>query len=351
MIRKLARHAIDGVARLAGSNVRRIVGRVDMTRQFVAWVRDTDIEVGGEPAPESIEVDEETRPTEIPIELMGTRPSFRYKLEEQKRRAKALKRLSLRDPLNSINDKDRAYTFADIHGIDHPKLIAHYDSIEHVVWEEMPERFVLKTRWGTSNHGVKALVREEPGVFYDLLRNRSWTVEEIVEHQAQVETEGIVSRTMFAEELILKPGTMQVVDDWKFYCFDGEVGLCMQKDMRATADQSQWRFKFWDRDWNDLGPIKFADRVDQDLAPPSDPTVLLDMAERLSAIIQRPFIRIDLFESERGPVLGELTPRPAPPQVFVPEIDEMLGRLWEEAEQRVFAREITAGSWDHILIE
>jgi hypothetical protein len=29
----------------------------------------------------------------------------------------------------------------------------------------------------------------------------------------------------------------------------------------------------------------------------------------------------------------------------------MLGRFWEEAEQRIFAREITAGSWDHIMIE
>jgi hypothetical protein len=350
VIRTLARRAIDGVGRVIGPNMQRLIGRSDVIRRLVLWARSPDDDAVAEAALEVIEVEREALPV-IPVEMMGVRPSFRYKLEELKRQDDALKGQGIRDPLNSINDKYRAYAFADTHGIDHPRLIGLYDSIDGVIWEEMPERFVLKTRWGTSNHGVKPLVREGPGAFYDLIRSRSWTVEEIHDHQALRESQGLVSKAMFAEELILKPETMQVVDDWKFYCFDGEVGLCMQKDMRASADPSQWRFKFWDRDWNDLGPIKYADRVDQDLAPPSDPTGLFDMAERLSAIIERPFIRIDLFESERGPVFVEFTPRPAPPQVFVAEVDEMLGRFWEEAEQRIFAREITAGSWDHIMIE
>jgi hypothetical protein len=78
---------------------------------------------------------------------------------------------------------------------------------------------------------------------------------------------------------------------------------------------------------------------------------MVELAERLSAIIGRPFLRIDLFESERGPVLGEFTPRPGPPEVFVPEIDEELGRLWEQAEQRLFAREIDDGRWRHIQVD
>jgi hypothetical protein len=92
-----------------------------------------------------------------------------------------------------------------------------------------------------------------------------------------------------------------------------------------------------------MGSIKFADRLDSDLAPPIDAEALLDLAEMLPGTIGRSFVRIDLFESERGPVLGEFTPRPASPEIFVPEIDEMLGPPWEEAEQRLFACEITAG--------
>ena len=352
MIRSLARHVIDRAAALVGPAAKRTLGKSDLARRLVRWARATH---DTPPASVTIDTDlvtENPSAVLIPIELIGNVPSYRYKLEELKRRHASMgAAFGLKDPLDSINDKYRAYTFADRYGIDHPKLIGAFGSVDHVEWAELPKRFVLKTRWGSSNHGVKALVREGPATFYDLLRSRTWTVEEIVDHHHRMEAQGTVSKTMFAEELILKPGTNHIADDWKFYCFDGVVGLCMQRDVRATGDQSQWRFKFWDSDWNDMGPIKFADRLDPDLAPPEDPAALLELAERLSSIIRRPFVRIDLFESERGPVLGEFTPRPGPPEVFVPQVDEMLGRLWEEAEQRLFAREIADGVWNHILIE
>jgi hypothetical protein len=287
----------------------------------------------------------------VPVELMGNRPSYRYKLEELKRRHGSLGGFGLKDPLDSINDKFRAYVFADRHGIDHPKTFGSYESVDDIAWSDLPEAFVLKTRFGSSNHGVKALVREADGGFHDLLRSRTWTIEEMVDHHHELASKGVASRSIFAEELILKPGTRHIADDWKFYCFDGVVGLCMQRDVRATGDMSQWRFKFWSRDWDDMGPIKFVDRLDPELAAPADGAAMVELAERLSAIIGRPFLRIDLFESERGPVLGEFTPRPGPPEVFVPENDEELGRLWEQAEQRLFAREIDDGRWRHIQVD
>ena len=59
---------------------------------------------------------------------------------------------------------------------------------------------------------------------------------------------------------------------------------------------------------------------------------------------------VDFFESERGPLLGEFTPAPGPPEVFAPEIDEMLGRLWEDAEARLFGEEVRSGFWDHLRV-
>lgn len=292
-----------------------------------------------------------TTPQRIPIALMGERPSYRYKLEELKRRRQLiLENYGVRDPLFAINDKYRAYEFADAHGVDHPRVFGAWRTIEDLNWAELPDAFVLKTRWGSSNIGVKALVEHGNGLYRDLMRSRTWTVEEILADHSDKQSRRRVSRSGFVEELILKPGGVGIADDWKFYCFHGKVGLSMQRDLRASADMSDWRFKFWDREWTDLGPIKFFDRLDPELAPPRDPGALIALAEHLSSLIGRPFIRIDLFEADRGPVLGEFTPAPGPPEVFVPEIDEMLGALWEEAEARHFLDSIHDGDWDHLVV-
>jgi hypothetical protein len=285
----------------------------------------------------------------VPVELMGQRPSYRYKLEELRRRHAGLKALGVKDPVEAINDKYRAYEFADRHGIDHPRVYGSYESVDQVLWDDLPEKFVLKSRYGSSNHGVKALVRDEGGRFHDLLRSRTWTIDEIVDHQRELEEEGSVSRTLFAEELIVLPGEMKIADDWKFYTFYGVVGLCMQRDVWASPHLGDWKFKFWDPEWKDMGTVKYADRIDPHLLPPRDPEGLSAFAARVSELIRRPFMRIDVFEADRGPVLGEFTPRPGPPELFTPEVDESLGRLWEEAEHRRTAEDIRDGRWGHIL--
>ena len=349
MVKRSARRGIDLLGGMFGPTARQRIGRWQAARRLVDWSRKGQSAPPQPPAVEPAEVGPDER---VRIELMGERPSYRYKLEELKRRHGALgSAFGIKDPLDSINDKYRAYVFADRHGVDHPKTFGSYESIDHVDWANLPDTFVLKTRWGSSNHGVKALIREGSDTYHDLLRSSRCSVAEIVDDYLEMESKGTVSKAMFAEELILKHGMRQIADDWKFYCFDGVVGLCMQRDVRASGDLSQWRFKFWDRDWKDMGPIKYADRLDPDLVAPDDGAALVELAERISAIVGRPFLRIDLFESDRGPVLGEFTPRPGPPEVFTAEIDEMLGRMWEEAEQRLFAREIEDGRWDHILIE
>lgn len=349
VIKRSLRRVIDLVGGMIDPATRRRIGRWAITRRFVGWSHGNGSIRLGQSEPAEIE---EVEPADsVPVELMGNRPSYRYKLEELKRLHGSLGSHGSKDPLDSINDKYRAYVFADLHGIDHPKTFGSYESVDQIIWSELPEAFVLKTRWGSSNHGVKALVREGDDSFHDLLRSRKWHIDEIVDHHHELESKGTASRAIFAEELILKHGRRQIADDWKFYCFDGVVGLCMQRDVRASGVMSEWRFKFWDRDWKDMGAIKYADRLDPHLAPPDDGRALVDLAERLSSLIQRPFIRIDLFESDRGPVLGEFTPRPGPPELFAPEIDEMLGHLWEDAEQRIFAREIEEGRWGHIQID
>lgn len=349
--RQMARNMFESFAKTLGPEMKARLGRTHMARGLKTWVNQPS-----EPDLPSVSANPRASapvlPTPlryVPVELLGTRPSYRYKLEEMKRRRRLIvDELGVRDPLWTINDKYKAYDFADDHGIDHPKVYGLFGSIADVDWNMLPVAFVLKTRFGYSNNGVKALVKGEGDRYFDLLRSRMWTLTEIHEDQARKQSNKLVSGNLFAEELIVKADGAGIADDWKFYCFNGRVGLSMQRDLRGSGDQSEWRFKFRDRDWNDLGPIKFQDRLDESLPLPKHPDSLLETAEKLSALIGRPFIRVDLFESARGPLLGEFTPEPGPPEVFIAEIDEMLCSMWEFAEGELFAESIKSGTWEHL---
>ena len=84
------------------------------------------------------------------------------------------------------------------------------------------------------------------------------------------------------EELLVKPGDPQSIpDDFKWYCFYDRVELIMQRDIRSSGKQKDWRFKFWDRKWNDLGHISYPDRIDASPRPAIDPLALVQAEEKL----------------------------------------------------------------------
>ena len=253
------------------------------------------------------------------------------------------------DPLWAINDKLGGYEFAARLGVDHPEVLGSYTSTREIDFAALPDRFVLKTRILSTNRGVKALVRLSGGAYHDLLRDRVWSVSELHADHARLEATKAGPLPLMVEELLTKPERPNdVVDDWKLYCFDGVVGLIMQRDLMGSPEQMDWRFKYWDTEFVDLGAIKDVERHDSSLEAPRFPDQLIEVAERLSRGMGRPFVRIDLLESGRGPLLGEFTPHPGRPQVFLPEYDSQLGRLWEQAEARIVARDITAGRWSHL---
>lgn len=284
------------------------------------------------------------------IRALGAGASFFYKFEEHLR---VVERLSdecgVVHPLWDIEDKLKGYCFADRHGIDRPVVYGIYDAVEEVPWQSLPERFVLKPRQGASNRGVLALQRVDDGTYWDVMLGRSWTGTEIEQSLIGMRETGRVSSTVFAEELLRDPHREgHVPMDWKLMCFEGSVGLVLQKDLGGSAIPADWRFKFWDREFSSLGPVKYPDRCDPHLPPPSDGPGLIALAEHAAGLTGLPLVRIDLFECERGIVLGEFSPLPGHDQVFTTAADADLGDVWERAEAAVLAQRIRSGAWDHL---
>ena len=67
---------------------------------------------------------------------------------------------------------------------------------------------------------------------------------------------------------------------------------------------------------------------------------------RLSEAVPLPFVRVDLLETDRGPVVGELTPYPGWAHRIGTELDRELGERYE-ASERVMLR--AAFDWRRLL--
>jgi hypothetical protein len=200
---------------------------------------------------------------------------------------------------------------------------------------------VVKPHNGAANRGVYLLVRTSDGRYRDLMSGATRSAAQIRDDYADLVSRGLVSIRLTVEELLApRPELSDVIDapdDFKVYCFYDRAPVVMQRRMFGRSDPRDWKFKFWTRDWDDLGPVKYANRCDSRLERPAGADELIAAAERAGRRLAIPFVRLDLFDTDRGIVFGEVSGHPGPPEVWAPEIDELLGREWENAEARLLA--------------
>jgi hypothetical protein len=268
-------------------------------------------------------------------------PSFLASYERLRRvRELAHREHGVLHPIWRVNGKDEGRRFAEEHGVRVPALLHPPTPLEEVLIPSAAS-FVLKPVRGAASRGVYVLRRHGADRFRSLREGQELGWADVLAQARALVAQGRVGERFLVEEAIPGTGTDELPHDWKCYCLGGRVELVLQKATRGprTADA---RFRFWDRDLRDLGPVRHADRHDPTLPAPRHAEALIAVAERLAQQLPGPFVRVDLFEANDGPVFGEVTPHPGGTQRFVPEVDRRLGEAWERAEARALARRLRA---------
>lgn len=288
-----------------------------------------------------VEADE--LPAKVWTEPNGERPSFMYKLHESKRRQKLLPLLDHRQRVWAYNGKMSGYRLASNLDVATPQTYVAGTTIDGLDWGAMPPRFAIKPHNGANNRGVFLLVHVDGDTYVDLMDGGRKSIGEITDRYAKWASEGVSER--FAVEELLEPRSdlaqpVDIPDDLKVYCFYDRPTVIMQRRMHGVSDRKKWRFKVWTAQWAGLGPVKYPDRYDPDLERPPGGDDVLASAASIARFLAVPFIRLDFYDTARGPVFGELSPHPGPPEVWAPDADEMLGREWEIAEARLLADRI-----------
>ena len=276
-----------------------------------------------------------------------SRPSFQYKLFEQRRIVDQLMaQRGLKEPVNAANGKHGGRAFAERHGVAVPALLHDRIAVDELDFDALPDRFVAKPIQGAASRGVFPLHRVGPDRYRSLLDGDAvLSSAELLERYERWIADGKINRSVIVEQLIHEgpPEQPRLPIDWRFFCFYGEVGFVMARDQGGMRDGSRFTFRFFDGGWTDLGVVRQDIAYDFDMALPRRADEMIEISERLSAAIPRGFIRIDLFDGDDGVYFGEVTPFPGGKFDLPPEHDQRFGEQWERALARLEAEAIDSG--------
>jgi len=178
--------------------------------------------------------------------------------------------------------------------------IAIWDSVEEIDLESLPNQFVLKTNNGSSSAGVivcknknsfdleaakKRIKKSMKGsVWKDM---REWPYKDIVPK-------------VFAEKYLEdSSGELQ---DYKFFCFDGEVKAMFIATERFSEEV---KFDFFDADFNHLDLYQIHPMSGHSISKPEGFDEMKQIAAKLSEGF--PHVRVDLYNVNGRIYFGEIT--------------------------------------------
>lgn len=257
--------------------------------------------------------------------------SFEAQLDNAVRQAKLSEMILKRDPFSRLaRRRGWVADWLEHHGHPTPEHLA-----GPVPLQEIPihlarlQAGVIKPINATNAWGVLPFRRTGAYSARNLFDGKTYSFTELLEILHTPMQRYMFPNRWQIEELLNAPDRPDhVPDDFKAYAFAGQVPLILQVRRGAKGN----RYKFYDSSWTAVDTGKYHGETDNSLPPPANPQVLLDLACKISNDLPAPFCRIDLFETPRGPVVGELTPEPGGYQKFDAQTDLYLGVFYDHAQ-------------------
>lgn len=177
-----------------------------------------------------------------------------------------------------------------------------WDSFDEIPFDQLPDRFVLKSTTGCGSH---VFCTDKRMLDMDEARRTMAHALKNHDHLLYAELQYRGKRRIMAEEFLDAPNG-QLPDDIKIYCFHGEPTFpffCYDRDTHGKA-----RIAMTDRNWKPL-PDHMVARVDVPEEKPARFDEMMALAKKLCGPF--PFVRVDFYQVGGRVVFGELTFTPA----------------------------------------
>ena len=182
-------------------------------------------------------------------------------------------------------------------------------SADQITSEVLGDRAALKFAWAWSAKGVMLLERTGEETYFDHMALREWTLDALRERQQAVAARFTRKKPAWIVEDFLRglqPGAVPF--DYKFYMFQGQIGMVAQIDRNSSPPRMV-------KLGSDLKPLvegqdyRFKPKDLQSGVPvvPRSAVMLSRWAIELSQMTDSPFVRVDLYDTADGPYFGEFT--------------------------------------------
>ncbi len=183
-------------------------------------------------------------------------------------------------------------------------LIGAYDNANDIDFDALPDNFVMKANEGWGANEV-ILVTDKSRYDYDRLRavSSTWLYPwSSYYYNNMCITDEKPEKPMIVIEEYLDQEGKEYLNDYKFYCCNGEVKFALVVTDRGSKDQKR---TFVDADWNVL-PVRRAGKFSNDVPEkPENLELMFELARKLSAEV--PLVRIDFYNMDGRIYVGEMT--------------------------------------------
>ncbi|KXZ57289.1 hypothetical protein Bravens_01809 [Brevibacterium ravenspurgense] len=232
-------------------------------------------------------------------------------------------------PLMKLGSKLAVYEIAKNAGVETPTVYGEWNNISDVDFSVIPDEFVLKSDGGSTSQGVLPLRRVSPDVYIRADGLKEFTQDEIVDHMLEAERKGVAYGRIFVEEFLHPAqGCNTIPDDVKIYMAYDQVLHVLLRSVDSHGNVYGNRSKYVDEHGECLGVVNRGRTPDLSIPVPSSLPEMVSIAKRVSKSLRLPFVRVDLYDTTRGVVLGELTRAPGGEQKYILEHDQRMGRGW-----------------------
>ncbi|MBD5514077.1 MAG: hypothetical protein HDR06_05325 [Lachnospiraceae bacterium] len=187
--------------------------------------------------------------------------------------------------------------------------IAEYKSANEIVWDELPEQFVLKCNHGC---GYNIIVDEKDKFSESEVKEKLnlWMSKKFGGYTGEIHYR-LIKPGIICEEFIhglgnMEEGKSSLPVDYKFFCLNGRVECILVVAGREKGEEKTQRF-FTDRHFEllDICGEKMQEGFDYQLLKPSCLVEMVETAEKLSRPF--PFVRVDLYNNNGKILFGEMT--------------------------------------------
>lgn len=230
--------------------------------------------------------------------------------------------------------------FCNFIGVDTVKILREFPNMHAIDLMGLPEKFVLKPMDGHSDAGVMILSNIGGGLYHESFRNVTVSLNDIINIQLQDLRKWKLNENMpyVVEEYIPDIYGDIIPHDFKFFIFQGEVGIIMEVNRNKSDKQKHY---FYEPDFSPIRAGRIIGLTDtfKVIAKPKPDfsDKLLNLAKRVSIALPTPFVRVDLYYDGNKAKVGEitLTPHYGFPYKWTKAQDIFMGRMWIDSIHRM----------------